>query len=68
MNPLTETHPMNLRDVRPKNSGVLPEGMPAYLAFSTDDIRYPFGKSTPRELFFRPEGLRLLTKTKLASG
>jgi hypothetical protein len=59
---------MNLRDVRPRKNGVLPEGMPAYLAFSTNCIRYLFGKSTPRELFFRPEGLRLLTETKLASG
>jgi len=59
---------MNLRDVRPKKSGVLPEGMPAYLAFSTDCIRYLFGKSTPCELFFRPEVLRLLTKPKNTSG
>jgi hypothetical protein len=59
---------MNLRDVRPKRSGFFPEGTPAYLAFSTDDIRYLFGKSTPCELFFRPEGLRLLTKAKLTSG
>jgi hypothetical protein len=31
---------MNLRGVRKRNSGVLPERMPAYLAFSTDCIRY----------------------------
>jgi hypothetical protein len=58
---------MNLRDVRPKKSGVLPERMPAYLAFSTDCIRHLLRKSTPCELFFRLEGLRLLTDPKLTS-
>jgi hypothetical protein len=42
--------------------------MPAYLAFSTDVIRYLFGKSTPCELFFRPEALRPFTETKPNSG
>jgi hypothetical protein len=43
---------MNLRDLGKKNSGVLPEGMPTYLAFSTDAIRYLFEKSIPCGLFF----------------
>jgi hypothetical protein len=30
---------MNLREFRSRISGVLPKGMPTYLAFSTDDIR-----------------------------
>jgi hypothetical protein len=62
---LTNHLPMNLRDVRPKKSGVLPEGMPAYLAFSTNCIRYLLRRSTPCELFFRPEVLQKLTNPKL---
>jgi hypothetical protein len=64
MTTLTSNHPMNLRDVRPKKSGVLPKGMPAYLAFLTNCIRYLFGKSTPCELFFRPRILQKLTPLK----
>jgi hypothetical protein len=37
---LTNMTLMNLRGFRKRNSGVLPEGMPACLAFSTDCIRY----------------------------
>jgi hypothetical protein len=46
---------MDLRDVRPKSSGILPKGMPAYLAFSTDCIHHLLGKSTPCGLFFHLE-------------
>jgi hypothetical protein len=31
---------MSLRALRPKNSGFLPEGMPAYLVFFTGCIRH----------------------------
>jgi hypothetical protein len=43
---------MYLRDVRPKKSGILPKGMPAYLAFSTNCTRHLFRKSKTRGLFF----------------
>jgi hypothetical protein len=59
---------MNLRDVRPKKSGFLPLRMPAYLAFSTNCIRYLFGRSTPCKLFFRPRALRKFTNPKPTPG
>jgi hypothetical protein len=43
---------MDLRDVRPKKNGVLPEGMPAYLAFFTDCIHHLLGRSKTCGLFF----------------
>ena len=48
--------PMILRDVRPKKSGVLPKGMPAYLAFSTNCIRHLLRKSTACGVFFHLTG------------
>jgi hypothetical protein len=41
---LTITTLMNLREVRPRNVGIFPYGMPAYLAFFTDCIRPLLGK------------------------
>jgi hypothetical protein len=55
---------MNLRDLRSRLSGVLPEGMPTYLAFFTDCARYLFGKSTARGLFFRLGDPYILTNLK----
>jgi hypothetical protein len=46
---------MNLRDVRPKKNGVLPERMPTYLAFSTDCICHLLRKSKACGLFFHLE-------------
>jgi hypothetical protein len=37
---LTNMTLMNLREFRKRYSGILPKGMPACLAFSTDRIRY----------------------------
>jgi hypothetical protein len=65
---LTNHLPMNLRDVRPKKSGVLPKGMPAYLAFSTNCIRYLLRRSIPCELFFRPRVPQEFTNPKPTSG
>jgi hypothetical protein len=41
---LTVTILMNFREVRPRDNGIFPYGMPAYLAFCTDYIRPLLGK------------------------